>query len=69
MFSFVGDVVLDPFVGTGTTIVASARWGRNSVGVEIDPHYFDLARNRFEKEMNGLFNTSKLKLHSNTQEH
>jgi len=35
MFSFVGDVVLDPFVGTGTTMVAAAKWGRNSVGVEM----------------------------------
>ena len=46
MFSFVGDTVLDPFMGTGTTNLAAARWGRNSIGVEVDPHYFDLARRR-----------------------
>lgn len=46
MFSFVGDTVLDPFMGTGTTSVASARWGRNSVGIEVDPKYFELARKR-----------------------
>jgi DNA modification methylase len=46
MFSFVGDTVLDPFMGTGTTNLASACWGRNSIGIELDPHYFELARNR-----------------------
>jgi DNA modification methylase len=40
MFSFVGDVVLDPFLGTGTTAVAAARCGRNSIGSEVDPEYF-----------------------------
>ncbi len=47
MFSFVGDTVLDPFVGTGTTLVAAARWGRNSVGIEVTPKYVDLAARRF----------------------
>ncbi len=41
MFSFVGDTVFDPFLGTGTTAVAAAAWGRNSVGCEIDPIYFE----------------------------
>lgn len=40
MFSFVGDTVYDPFLGTGTTAAAAAAWGRNSVGCEIDPGYF-----------------------------
>ena len=43
MYSFVGDTVLDPFVGTGSTQIAAARWGRNSIGVEVDPDYFQLA--------------------------
>lgn len=43
MFSFVGDRVYDPFMGTGTTQVAAAMWGRDSIGVEIDPDYFDLS--------------------------
>src|SRR5262249_28159054 len=46
MFSFVGDTVLDPFMGTGTTGLACARWGRNSVGIELDAGYFELARKR-----------------------
>lgn len=41
MFSQKSDVVLDPFVGTGTTMVAALVAGRNSVGVEIDPHLED----------------------------
>jgi hypothetical protein len=36
MFSFVGDTVLDPFMGTGTTNCVVFRWGRNSIGIEID---------------------------------
>lgn len=40
MFSFVGDTVFDPFLGTGTTSVAAARSGRNSIGSEVDPAYF-----------------------------
>jgi modification methylase len=43
MFSFAGDTVLDPFAGTGTTSLASATFGRNSIGVEIDPSYVQQA--------------------------
>ncbi len=46
MFSFVGDTVLDPFMGTGTTSLACAQWGRNSIGIELDDRYFQLARTR-----------------------
>ncbi len=49
MFSFVGDTVLDPFMGTGTTNLAAARWGRNSVGIELEPAYFRIARRRLEE--------------------
>ncbi len=60
MFSFVGDTVLDPFLGTGTTSVAAARAGRNSVGVEVDPEYLELARHRFLDETTGLFKRARL---------
>ena len=60
MFSFVGDTVLDPFLGTGTTSVAAARAGRNSVGVEVDPEYLELARRRFEDETTGLFKRARM---------
>ncbi|MYJ81980.1 MAG: site-specific DNA-methyltransferase [Acidimicrobiaceae bacterium] len=41
MFSFVGDTVFDPFLGTGTTSAAASAWGRNSVGCEADSAYFE----------------------------
>lgn len=41
MFSFVGDTVFDPFLGTGTTSAAAAACGRNSIGCEVDPDYFE----------------------------
>jgi DNA modification methylase len=60
MFSFVGDTVLDPFLGTGTTTVAAAKWGRNSVGVEVDPHYFSLAEKRISRETQSLFSKATI---------
>jgi len=53
MFSFVGDTVLDPFAGTGTTLIAAARWGRNSIGIEISKTYVDIAAQRFSTEAPG----------------
>lgn len=55
MFSFVGDTVLDPFLGTGTTSVAAAKWGRNTIGVEVDPRYFEMANDRLKRETSSLF--------------
>lgn len=46
MFSFAGDTVLDPFLGTGTTSVAAALAGRNSIGFEIEPAFADMALRR-----------------------
>lgn len=58
MFSFVGDTVLDPFMGTGTTNIAAAKWGRSSIGIEVDPIYFEMARTRIHEETAGLFRDS-----------
>lgn len=46
MFSFVGDTVVDPFCGTGTTTLAAMELGRNSISVEIDPDYVAMAAER-----------------------
>lgn len=55
MFSFAGDTVLDPFMGTGTTSLAAARCGRNSIGIEIEPSYYEHAARRLEQDTAGLF--------------
>ncbi len=60
MFSFMGDTVLDPFCGTGTTILASIRAGRNSIGVEVDPDYFALAARFLRNETTNLFNKARI---------
>jgi DNA modification methylase len=60
MFSFVGDTVLDPFLGTGTTTIAAAKSGRNSIGFEIDEHYFDLTHKRIANETSSLFGRTTL---------
>ena len=44
MFSFAGDTVLDPFLGTGSTMIAALNCGRNSVGNEIEPKYLKIAQ-------------------------
>lgn len=62
MFSFVGDTVLDPFMGTGTTTVAAARWGRNSIGIEVDEHYFRLAQTRISADAGHLFGTATVQV-------
>jgi DNA modification methylase len=62
MFSFVGDTVLDPFLGTGTTAVAAAKTGRHSIGFEVDEHYFDLAHKRIANETSSLFSQTAILL-------
>jgi len=60
MFSFAGDVVLDPFMGTASTHIACTRCGRHSIGVEIDPEYFKYACNRLRRESVGLFSNTHI---------
>jgi DNA modification methylase len=43
-----GDIVLDPFTGSGTTIMAAERVGRRGYGLELDPHYVDAAVRRWQ---------------------
>jgi site-specific DNA-methyltransferase (adenine-specific) len=51
LFSDPGELVLDPFLGSGTTGVASVREGRHFVGCEINPKHFDIACRRISDEL------------------
>lgn len=65
MFSIKGDVVLDPFVGTGTTLAAALATGRNSIGVELDDTLLALVQEylpRVKDEIN-KYNRSRLAKH------
>ena len=60
MFSFTGDTVLDPFSGTGTTMVAAIKSARNSVGVDIDAEYCRMAARYLKAESANLFVEAEL---------
>jgi len=62
MFSFHGDTVLDPFCGTGTTMLAAAKAERNSIGVEIDPHYCQMAMRRLTEHSGSLFSKTDIRM-------
>lgn len=48
LFTLPGDLVLDPFLGSGTTAVAAQQLGRRSIGIELNPDYFKVAQQRLE---------------------
>jgi DNA modification methylase len=54
LYSFVGDTVLDPFVGTGTTLQASINLGRNSIGFEVSEEYLRLAETKVANALKNL---------------
>jgi len=60
MFSFHGDTVLDPFCGTGTTMIAALRYGRSSIGIDIEPEYCRMAARYLKKESSNLFLNTEL---------
>src|SRR6266540_4371238 len=62
MFSFAGDTVLDPFCGTGTTMVAALKHGRNSLGLELDTAYCKQAASRLMNENTSLFGHAQLQI-------
>ena len=46
MFTYVGDTVLDPFVGSGTTIKAAKELNRNSIGIDINPEFLSIIKEK-----------------------
>jgi site-specific DNA-methyltransferase (adenine-specific) len=50
LFSFIDDVVFDPFLGSGSTLIASHLNNRKGVGVDIDKRYCDIAIGRLKQE-------------------
>jgi len=63
LFSFIGDTVLDPFLGSGSTLIASYLYNRKGIGVDIDREYCNIAIRRLQKEAKvnqlNLLNNSK----------
>jgi DNA modification methylase len=51
LFSFKGDIVLDPFNGVGTTTVVAKKFGRKFVGIDISKEYCDIANKRIESTL------------------
>ncbi len=49
-----GQLVLDPMVGTGSTLIAALRSGRSAIGIELNPKYSEIARKLVEDEKNKL---------------
>ena len=62
MFTFVGDTVLDPFLGSGTTSLAARNLSRNSVGYEVNPDYMQIIRDKTGIDKAGLFRDARLEL-------
>lgn len=55
MFSNDGDTILDPFMGSGTTLIAAKQLNRNATGIEISPEYCKIAQDRLNAQPNSLF--------------
>lgn len=62
MSSSVGDKILDPFVGSGTTMRVAKLLGRNSIGIEINPIYEELIERRLEPENSTLLGNCKFEV-------
>lgn len=57
MFSFIGENVLDPFLGSGTTSLAAKNTGRNSIGYEINPDFIDIIKRKLNIKQPDLLKT------------
>jgi len=55
LFTNEGDVVLDPFMGSGTTVIVAKRMGRSAIGIDIVPEYIEMVKTKLEPYKNTLF--------------
>jgi DNA modification methylase len=62
MFSFVNDVVLDPFLGSGTTSLAAKKLDRNSIGYEINPEFLPLIKEKLGINQRMIFNEAEFEI-------
>jgi len=62
MFAFVGDTVLDPFLGSGTTSLTAKLLNRNSVGYEINPEFIPIIKEKIGVNSNQMFNNSEFEI-------
>jgi modification methylase len=62
MFTFVGDTVLDPFLGSGTTSLVAGKNGRNSVGYEVNPDFLPVIKEKLGIEHRKLFEEAKFEI-------
>lgn len=60
LFTQANDWVLDPFLGSGTTLEVSQRMGRNSIGIDIMPEYVEMAKAKIARKESSLFNHNKI---------
>lgn len=56
LFTKEGDIILDPFVGSGTSVIAAAKLGRNYLGIDILENYCRIAKNKLDKIPDNIFN-------------
>jgi DNA modification methylase len=62
MFSFVGDTVLDPFLGSGTTSLAAKNLGRNSIGYEINPEFLPVIKDKLHLQEKLMFDQAEFEI-------
>jgi site-specific DNA-methyltransferase (adenine-specific) len=62
MFSFVGDTVLDPFLGSGTTSLAAKNLGRNSIGYEVNPEFLPVIKEKLHIQENLMFDHAEYEI-------
>jgi site-specific DNA-methyltransferase (adenine-specific) len=59
LFTKKGDLVLDPFMGSGTTLFVAKRMERNSIGIDILPEFYNMVKKELEKSESNLFQLNK----------